>query len=84
MTITDLKKYAEQMNAQLSPNDRLQITLRRDAMTYIGAFLQDRHESIVKALNDPKIRPTKRANRQLEKDMLEAAIDALNNARMLL
>lgn len=36
MTITDLKKYAERMNTQLSLNDRLQVTLRRDAMTYIG------------------------------------------------
>lgn len=50
MTITDLKKYAERMNTQLSPNDRLQITLRRDALTYIGVKVGQR--AIAVALKD--------------------------------
>lgn len=79
MTITDLKSYAERMNEQHSPTDTMQITLRRDALTYIGAFLQDRHNSVCKALADPKIKPTKRANRELEKAMLEASLYAINH-----
>ena len=60
MTITDLKKYAERMNEQYSPLDKMQVTLRRDALAYIGAYLHDRHKSVCKAIADPKIKPTKR------------------------
>lgn len=83
MTITDLKKYAERMNAQYSPLDRMQVTLRRDALSYIGAFLQDRHRAICKALADPKTKPGKRANREMEKAMLEESINAINNPTIL-
>lgn len=83
MTITDLKKYAERMNEQYSPLDKVQVTLRRDALTYIGAYLHDRHKSVCKAIADRKIKPTKRANRELEKAMLEASIYAINNPTKL-
>lgn len=83
MTITDLKKYAERMNEQYSPLDKMQVTLRRDALAYIGAYLHDRHKSVCKAIADPKIKPTKRANRGLEKAMLEASIYAINNPTKL-
>lgn len=83
MTITDLKKYAERMNEQHSPLDRMQVTLRRDALSYIGAFLYDRHRSVCRSLADPKTKPTKRANREMEKAMLEASIYAINNPTKL-
>lgn len=83
MTITDLKKYAECMNAQYSPLDRMQVTLRREALSYIGAFLRDRHCAICKVLADPKTKPSKRANREMKKAMLEESIKATNNPTML-
>lgn len=83
MTITDLKRYVERMNAQYSPLDRMQVTLRRDALSYIGAFLRDRHCAICKALADPKTKPTKRVNREMEKAMLEESINAIKNPTIL-
>ena len=83
MTITDLKNYAERMNAQYSPLDRMQVTLRRDALSYIGAYLKDRHCAICKALADPNIKPGKRVNREMEKAMLEESIKAINNPTIL-
>lgn len=83
MTITDLKSYAEKMNKEHSPTDRFSVTLTRDALTYIGAILRDRKASLEKALADPKIKPSKAANRGLEYGMVTEALQTIEKAKEL-
>lgn len=83
MTITDLRKYAERMNAKASPTDKYNVTLDRAAMTYIGAFLSDRKASVEQSLSDPKISPQKRLKREYELIMINAAIGALDKAKQM-
>lgn len=66
MTITDLKTYAERVNRKISPDDKFEVTLTRNALTYIGAILRDRKASLEQSLADPKIKPSKAAKRALE------------------
>lgn len=81
MTITDLKNYAERMNREHSPTDRFNVTLTRNALTYITAYLRDRKASLEKALTDPKIKPTKAANRSLEYGFVTEALLTIEKAK---
>lgn len=47
MTITDLKSYAERMNTKLRPTDQLQVTMTREAVIIVGAFLESRHRAVL-------------------------------------
>lgn len=83
MTITDLKNYAEKMNKDCSPTDRFNVTLTRNALTYIGAILRDRKASLEQSLADPKIKPAKAANRGLEYGMVTEALLTIEKAKEL-
>ena len=83
MTITDLKTYAERMEAQMQPADRLNVTLTRGATAYIMAYLHDRERGIKQALADPKISDGKRAKRELELGMVTESIKAIEKAKLI-
>lgn len=83
MTITDLKRYAERMEAQLLPTDKLKVVLNREAVVYITAFLNDRHKSLTQAINDPKTSDKKRRKRKYELDLITSARAALDEAEMV-
>lgn len=83
MTITDLKTYAERVNRKISPDDKFEVTLTRNALTYIGAILRDRKASLEQSLADPKIKPAKAAKRSLEYGMVMQALNAIDKAKEL-
>ncbi len=81
MTITDLKNYAERINREHSPIDRFNVTLTRNALTYIAAYLRDRKASLEKVLTDPNIKPAKAAKRALEYGMVTEALETIEKAK---
>lgn len=81
MTITDLKTYAERVSKKAAPTDRFNVTLTRDALTYIGAILHDRKASLEQSLADKKIKPSKAANRALEYGMVTEALKTIEKAK---
>lgn len=83
MTITDLKTYAARMNRTYSPTDRFEVTLTRNALTYIIAFLRDRKAALEQSLADPKIKPSKAANRSVEYGYVTEALQTIENAKEL-
>ncbi len=83
MTITDLKAYAERMNKQFSPADKFTVTLTRDAMTYVGAFLLDRKAALEKSLTDPKIKSSKAAKRAIEYGFVTEVLSRIEKAKEL-
>lgn len=83
MTITDLKSYAKRINAEMKPLDRMQVTLNREALTYIGAYLHSRHKNLSQALSAVNITDKKREKRQYEYNMVREAINAITNAKQL-
>lgn len=83
MTITDLKKYSERINAKMSPTDRLTVTLNREALTYVLAYLSDREKNLSQALGAVNISDKKREKRQYEFEMATEALNAIIKAKEL-
>lgn len=81
MTITDLKGFAKRIGAMMSPTDKLTVTLNRETLTFIFAHLKDREKCISQALVDPNISDKKRAKREYELNMVNAALSAISKAK---
>lgn len=83
MTITDLKTFARRINAKMAPNDKFTVVLNREATTYIVAYLKDRENSLSQALLDPNISDKKRIRREYEINLVNAALNAIIEAKEL-
>lgn len=83
MTITDLKTYANRINAEMKPTDKMSVTLSRGALAYILAYLKDREKSLMQSMTDSKISDKKREKRQYEHYMVKEALNAIAKARQL-
>lgn len=81
MTITDLKTFARQINAEMNPDDKLTVTLNREATIYIVAHLKDRENSLSQALLDKNISDKKRIRREYELNLVNAALNAITKAK---
>lgn len=83
MTITDLKRYADKMNAKMLPTDKLQVVLSRRAVTIVGAYLADRKKSLEQALGYAYTSPKKREKREYELTMVNEALAALEKSERI-
>lgn len=81
MTITDLKKYKAQMEAEINPDDKFVVELTREAMIYFRALAYDRYKKLTQALNATNICDRKREKRKMEYQMVESMIECLDSAK---
>lgn len=83
MTITDLKSYAERMNTKLRPTDQLRVTMTREAVIIVGAFLESRHRAVLQALYETRTKDKKRERRKQELSMITEALNAIDRAVLI-